>query len=61
MNNFTKEELEELLSNHWSCGANHEGLYDKLQSMIDSYCEHQYKATGFSEEICQCVKCGMEE
>ena len=33
MNDFTKDELECLLSDHWSCGANFPGLYDKLNSM----------------------------
>lgn len=40
MNDFTKEELKELLmwSNHLA-GCN-PSLLNKIQSMIDNYCEH---------------------
>ncbi len=42
MNNFTKEELEELIM--WSsylagCNPN---LVNKIRSMIDNYCEHEF-------------------
>lgn len=37
MNDFTKEELERLLSDHWSSGANFPGLYDKIKYMIDNH------------------------
>lgn len=52
MNDFTKEELEWLQSDHWSCGANFEGLYEKLQSLIDNYCEHLDSNISFVCEDC---------
>jgi hypothetical protein len=51
MNNFTKEELESILNwgdvycefgASWSYKV-HKPLIDKIQSMIDSYCEHECK------------------
>lgn len=59
MNDFTKEELIYLLK----CadpaqGVHFESVCEKLQSMIDNYCEH-------TETVCiggwvqKCVKCGM--
>ena len=47
MNDFTKEELEELKSCvHWKISAGQQNslsrlLIGKIQSMIDSYCEHR--------------------
>ncbi|HHF7341035.1 TPA: hypothetical protein ACPSKZ_000698 [Legionella anisa] len=62
MNDFTKEELEDILS--WSdvycVGATDlsyrvsRPLIKKIQSMIDNYCEH--KPEPISQEIC-CIKC----
>lgn len=61
MNDFTKEELECLLSNHWSCGANYEGLYNKIQFLIDNYCEHEYMVFLAEQNnepfILKCSKC----
>jgi len=58
MNDFTKEELETLRSDHWSCGANGcPGLYDKLTEMIDNYCEHDSKID-IGEAPMICRKCG---
>lgn len=50
MNDFTKEELEELMHCVYSyrdlCDENVEdSLCDKLKSMIDNYCEHEFIAT----------------
>jgi hypothetical protein len=62
MNQFTKEELKELMYGLW-CDAKHTGkirnknLYDKLKSMIDNYCDHKE----FYNDGClsaTCVKCG---
>jgi hypothetical protein len=36
MNDFTKEELQILLNDHWSCGANYPGLYNKIKFMISN-------------------------
>ena len=59
MNDFTKEELEHLLSDCWSAGANYPGLFDKLKSMIENYCDHEL-AMVFSVtkgRILRCLKC----
>ena len=48
MNDFTKEELEELLNGyeHHSHNTRHNwpslDLCKKIQSMIDNYCEHDF-------------------
>lgn len=45
MNDFTKEELKHLLESceqlRNECGHDND-LIDKLQSMIDNYCEHEW-------------------
>jgi hypothetical protein len=47
MNDFTKEELKQLMYGLW-CRAKIDGiivnkiLYDKLKSLVDNYCEHDY-------------------
>ena len=60
MNDFTKEELEKLLM--WSvhraedigtveyCREGSGLLFDKIQSMIDNYCEHEYE-----NRCCECT------
>ena len=57
MNDFTKEELNQLLEAfvYW-----HEGietrLFDKLRAMIDNYCSHESM-----NDIKNCVDCGISE
>lgn len=41
MNEFTKEELEELRYCVTFAHGDDNGLADKLQSMLDNYCEHE--------------------
>lgn len=66
MNDFTKEELEGMLNciyhGSWIYKADKKTVINKLQSMIDNYCEHEEKetiqtflsGTRFSN---QCKKC----
>ena len=53
MNDFTKEELEDLMIivGEW---GNHE-LYTKIKSMIDNYCEHDqgYEQDSMMVDICK--------
>ena len=47
MNDLTKEELEHLYSHmKWACDIEvtekNIALKDKIQSMIDNYCEHEW-------------------
>jgi hypothetical protein len=70
MNDFTKEELEEIIewmyeaeaehSVHAEKVLEHNPLYRKIQSMIDNYCDHkkyvENLVTGFV-----CEKCGKPE
>ena len=61
MNEFTKEELEELL---WCCeGEMHDDhpvedykirLHAKIQSMIDNYCEHEFDITDWVNDSSGC-------
>jgi type IV secretory pathway VirB4 component len=66
MNDFTKEELERILEgvSWWLDGDNalySEALINKIQSMIDNYCEHEYLITYACEacfvDECKCHKC----
>jgi len=62
MNEFTKEELGEIYWILEGCtmdyiGKENNQLINKIQSMIDNYCEH--KETNHSYySIYQCLKCG---
>ena len=65
MNDFTKEELEELhyLANYYiemNITVHDEAtqMRDKLQSMIDNYCEHSDSEPNHNYEVEQCKKCG---
>ena len=70
MNEFTKEELN--LLNNALCvyleGASPievEHLQDKVQSLIDNYCEHEHKqySIGDSRPMImthECLKCGKD-
>lgn len=62
MNDFTKEEfniLHEFLDTACELYSEPDSTYslrDKIQSMIDNYCEHENKQNGF---LCQeCMDCG---
>lgn len=68
MNDFTKEELNDLLyCVSISCKqgvivpsdneCNY--LYEKLQSMIDNYCEHSHKQYYERVNIYECENCQM--
>lgn len=70
MNDFTKEELEELKRCcNWviNCKDTHYttityGLPDKIQSLIDNYCEHEFDMTDWVNDSSgcrwyQCKKC----
>jgi hypothetical protein len=65
MNDFTKEELEiihldmTVYAKRWyplKEAQNHQDLRDKLQSMIDNYCEHDGKI-GKDYPGEKCMKC----
>lgn len=57
MNDFTKEELEHLLFAYKESNISAvKGLADKLQSMIDNYCEHDYRHMGNNNWL-HCIKC----
>lgn len=65
MNDFTKEELEDL---HYYTKRYHEfneffqptEFLNKIQSMIDNYCEHEPKESSISYTNYFCIKCGKE-
>ncbi len=66
MNDFTKEELT-YIRNYIFKGAaaigmrEHDLLHDKIQSMIDNYCEHDWNETMSEREYFRCLKCGDEQ
>lgn len=59
MNDFTKDELETLLH-----ALKHTNIHDwevgkKIQSMIDNYCDHEYRVCGTAHSMyARCFKCG---
>lgn len=62
MNDFTKEELENLhfytYMYHHNAGINQpESFLDKIQSMIDNYCDHEFELE-YTPHNC-CTKCGL--
>lgn len=69
MNEFTKEELE-YINNYIFKGASsirfdkHESLKDKLQSLIDNYCDHEFSKRLHmvnAHRVNMCDKCGEIE
>jgi hypothetical protein len=63
MNDFTKEELEELRYCVTFTHGDANGLADKIQSLIDNYCEHKnnvwplYTSTGDIPVAGMCYEC----
>lgn len=66
MNDFTKEELQYFLMImkpfHWLWKNDPIELKNKIQSMIDNYCEHHFKVVLVGKKslaaVVQCHKCG---
>lgn len=64
MNDFTKEELKKIHGLLVFCcdepfrepNSTFE-LRDKIQSMIDNYCEHEYGEKSVELHVKQCCKC----
>ena len=58
MNDFTKDELEEIsrCTEHMSLDFN---LVDKIEALIDNYCEHEWEnyCCGCDPENLVCKKC----
>lgn len=57
MNDFTKEELETLNDCVWAKDYNgipckYEVLLNKIASMIDNYCEHEWKESAINAIYC---------
>lgn len=65
MNDFTKEELESILNwgdcycefgSSWTYKC-HKPLMDKIQSMIDNYCDHKEQYEDLDYNAMRCKKC----
>lgn len=59
MNDFTKEELEYLFNIvlYQSAENSNEKVINKIQSLIDNYCEHE-EDTHCYASVYACTKCG---
>jgi hypothetical protein len=59
MNDFTKEELENILNACMDVQYNLNTLEDKIRSMIENYCEHEWQSTTTPNTgaYIQCVNC----
>jgi len=67
VNDFTKEELESILDgmSWWLDGDSalySEKLINKIQSMIENYCDHDWEnpCCGCPDSQCSCTKCGLK-
>jgi hypothetical protein len=66
MNDFTKDELEDLIfcvkdHTNYQGDSIHNNLSEKLQAMIDNYCDnHDWERYG-NTEITYCSKCNKFE
>lgn len=62
MNDFTKEELENILNGNVELyPSTYQALRDKVQIMIDNYCEHSWVFSFSANGSCvKCVKCNKE-
>lgn len=70
MNDFTKEELKllfgglqlwmkEIYPENQADRDFRNKMYQKIQSMIDNYCEHEFYVQGCEQKVFgQCSKCG---
>lgn len=66
MNNFTKEDLEDLLE--WGntycidmptiAKMHHINLLGKIKLMIENYCEHEESVADHNYKVERCKKCG---
>lgn len=64
MNDFTKEELKRLLLRSYSWVSYPENqnkdeleLINKIQSMIDNYCDHEWRCWDDKHNTRECIKC----
>lgn len=70
MNDFTKEELQIIflemnisINRHkdlLKVAPSYQALRDKIESMIDNYCDHDWNETFSEREYFRCSKCGDE-
>ena len=63
MNDFTKDELLEILGNMRalrSYSAVETSAMNKIHSLIDNYCEHDFQEIFTERTYSQCTKCGEE-
>jgi hypothetical protein len=66
MNDFTKEELKELLASLWDRIYGIEFMVEpnplihKIQSLIDNYCDHEWICWDDEYNTRDCLKCGEE-
>lgn len=62
MNDFTKDELYQLSKAMEArlafLSASESPLYNKIQSLIENYCEHSESEVDHNYEVEKCKKCG---
>lgn len=62
MNDFTKEDLQNILNGNVELYPHtHIDLRNKIQSMIDSFCEHEWRCWDDVHNTRECMKCGEEK
>lgn len=58
MNDFKKEELEKLRYAIAYYDYSDDELNNKIQSMIDNYCKHNWESTFDERAYSSCTECG---
>jgi hypothetical protein len=64
MNDFTKEELEELkflLQEYTPLSGKGYDVFNKIQFMIDKYCEHKWGEDPNDGHGWMCILCGVKQ
>lgn len=65
MNDFTKQELQYLMSCIYerphSISPTMEFMRDKLQDLIDNYCDHEWRCFDDVDNTMECKNCGEEK
>jgi len=54
MNDFTKEDLEDIANALENWVPDHIGLREKIQSMIENYCDHEFDMTNWTNDSSGC-------
>ncbi len=61
MNDFTKEELEQIMHGLYHANISDWPIAKKIQSLIDNYCEHEWGEDPNDGHGWMCSECGVKQ